>query len=70
VANLISMLNPQMIVLGGGMFQSGSVLADMVRKECLRWAQPFAAPRTRIELSLLGERAGLAGAARLALDNT
>jgi glucokinase len=68
-ANLISTLNPQMIVLGGGMFQSGSLLFEMVRRECMRWAQPIAAPRTRIELSALGERAGLAGAARIALDN-
>ncbi len=69
VANLISTLNPQMIVLGGGMFQSANLLFEMVRKEYLRWAQPFAAPRTRIELSSLGEFAGLAGAARIALDN-
>jgi glucokinase len=70
IANLISTLNPQMIVLGGGLFRSGDVLLDRVRKECLRWAQPFAAERVRIELSSLGERAGLAGAARIALENS
>jgi glucokinase len=70
IANLISTLNPQMIVLGGGLFRSGSLLLDRVRRECLRWAQPFAAERVRIELSGLGDRAGLAGAARIALDNT
>jgi glucokinase len=70
VANLISTLNPQMIVLGGGLFQSGKYLFDRVRQECVRWAQPFAAQSVRIELSALGEHAGLAGAARIALDNT
>jgi len=70
VANLISTLNPEMIVLGGGLFQTGSPLHVRVRDECLRWAQPFAVRRTRIEISSLGERAGLAGAARIALDNT
>ncbi len=70
VANLVSTLNPQMIVLGGGLFQSGKMLLEMVRKEFLRWAQPFAAQSTKIELSALGELAGLTGAARIALDNT
>ncbi len=70
VANLISTLNPEMIVLGGGLFQTAGLLLNRVREECLRWAQPIAVRRTRIEISSLGERAGLAGAARIALDNT
>jgi glucokinase len=70
IANLISTLNPQMIVLGGGMFQSGTYLFNRVREEYGRWAQPFAARSVRLELSALGERAGLVGAARIALENT
>lgn len=69
VANLVSMLNPEMVVLGGGVFQSGLELLERVRREFMRWAQPFAAQSVRIELSSLGERAGLIGAARIALDN-
>jgi len=69
VANLVSTLNPEMVVLGGGLFQNGSLMLEKVRKEFARWAQPFAAERVRIELSSLGERAALYGAARLALDN-
>jgi glucokinase len=69
VANLVSTLNPEMIVLGGGLFQSGACLLERVRREFTRWAQPFAARSVRIELSKLGERAGLYGAARIALDN-
>ena len=68
VANLVSTLNPQMVVLGGGLFRSGSYLLKLVRSEFRRWAQPFAAGRVRLELSTLGEDAGLAGVARLALD--
>jgi glucokinase len=70
VANLISTLNPAMVVLGGGLFQSGEWLLDLVRKQAMRWAQPFAAKRARIELSALGDGAGLCGAARIALDNS
>ena len=69
VANLVSTLNPEMVVLGGGLFQSGSLLLEKVRREFERWAQPFAAERVRVELSSLGEHAALYGAARLALDN-
>lgn len=66
VANLISLLNPQIIVLGGGLMAAGDLFLERIRKESRRWAQPRAALETRIELSALGERAGLFGAARLA----
>jgi glucokinase len=69
VANLISLLNPEMIVLGGGFMAGASdLLLPGIRAEVARWAQPIAAQRCRIELTTLGERAGLMGAARLALD--
>ncbi len=68
VANLVSTLNPGMVVLGGGLFQQGEALVERIRAEFVRWAQPFAARRVRIELSALGSRAGLVGAAALALE--
>jgi glucokinase len=69
VANLISALNPEVVVLGGGVVQgAGDFLIDRVRVDVPRWAQPVAAARCRIVLSQLGEAAGLLGAARLALD--
>jgi hypothetical protein len=43
-------------------------LAEPVRREFKRWAQPLAASKVRIELSVLGENAGLYGAAKLAWD--
>jgi glucokinase len=69
VANLISALNPEAVVLGGGlMVGAGDLLLERIRAEVPRWAQPIAASRCRIELTQLGETAGLLGAARLALD--
>jgi glucokinase len=69
VANVISLLNPEMVVLGGGVMQGAAdLLLEPIRSEAARWAQPIAAPRCRIELTTLGEDAGLLGAARLALD--
>jgi glucokinase len=67
VANIVSLLNPQMVVLGGGLMQIGDMLLATIRSQVLRWAQPQAARQARIELSRLGEDAGLLGAARLAL---
>jgi glucokinase len=69
IANLISALNPEAVVLGGGlMVGAGDLLLDRIRAEVSRWAQPLSASRCRIELTQLGETAGLLGAARLALD--
>lgn len=68
IANIVSILNPQMVVLGGGLFQAGKRLLEPVRKEFKKWAQPLAAQSVRIELSGLGEDAGLYGAGKLACD--
>jgi glucokinase len=65
VANIISLLNPQMVVLGGGVMQAGDLWLEPLRREVLEWAQPLAARQTRLELTQLGEDAGLLGAARL-----
>jgi glucokinase len=71
VANLISALNPEAVVLGGGlMLGAADLMLERIRSEVPRWAQPIAASRCRIELSQLGEAAGLLGAARLALDGS
>lgn len=66
VANLISALNPQVVVLGGGLMQASDLFLDPVRRAVRRWAQPRAVDQCRIELTALGEDAALFGAARLA----
>jgi glucokinase len=67
VANLITVLNPEMVVLGGSLFEAGEFLLEPLRREVLEWAQPLAASQVRIELAQLGEDARLLGAARMAL---
>jgi glucokinase len=68
VANLISLLDPQMVVLGGGVLQAEYPLVEEVRRRAERWAQPVAFRCVRIEKTALGEDAGLLGAAKMALD--
>jgi glucokinase len=69
IASIVSILNPEMVVLGGGLFQAGDLLLRPVRKEFKRWAQPLAAKKVRIVLSSLGEDTGLYGAAKLAWES-
>ena len=69
IANIVSILNPEIIVLGGGLFQASDLLLEPVRREFRRWAQPLAARAVRLEVSALGEDAGLAGCGRLAWDS-
>jgi len=65
IANIISILNPQVVVLGGGLMNADEYLLERVRSEVILWAQPLAAQQCRIELTRLGDNAGLMGAARL-----
>lgn len=66
IANIVSILNPEVVVVGGGLFQAADVFLGPVRGGFRRWAQPLAAAKVRIELSGLGEDAGLYGCGRLA----
>ncbi len=69
VANLISVFDPEMVVLGGGVMQgSFDLFIEPVREAVLRWGQPISARACRIEGTTLGDRAGLLGAARLAFE--
>jgi glucokinase len=69
IANIVSMLNPRVIVLGGGLMQAADLFLDQIHQTMREWAQPIAAQQVRIEVTSLGEDAGLFGAARLALES-
>lgn len=66
LANLVSTLNPRVIVLAGGVTGAGAWILGPARRALRRWAQPLAARQVRLSLSRLGADAGLLGAARLA----
>jgi glucokinase len=70
VANLVSLFNPEMIILGGGVFESAARFTPRIRAEATKWAQPISIGQVKIETSALGADAGLYGAARLALSET
>jgi glucokinase len=68
LANLVSILNPEMIVIGGGVAAAGNLLLAPARETMRQWAQPLAGKQVRIVRSRLGERAALLGMAKMAFD--
>ena len=70
VANIVCLLNPEVVVLGGGLAGIGSPLLAPLRRALRQWGQPLARKQVRIVISRLGEQAGILGAARYALLKT
>jgi glucokinase len=68
IANLISLLDPQVVILGGGMADAVDLYLDSLRTAVLKRAQPLAARQARILVSKLADQANLLGCARLAWD--
>ena len=68
ISALVSILAPQIVVLGGGV-GSRTDLVDRVRDAARRTAQPHAAASVLIEPSSLGAKSSLMGAAYLATQS-
>ena len=66
IANLATIFDPEIIVLGGVIAQSGDVMLDAIKTECGRRLHPQHADLVRIVLSTLGNDAVAIGAARAA----
>ena len=68
LGNLCNVVNPEAVVLGGGVSKAGQVLLDGTRPYFDK-AVFHAARGARFELASLGNDAGAYGAFKLALDN-
>jgi glucokinase len=67
IANLVNTLNPEVIVIGGGVSASFDLFVHQTRAEVLLRAFPVPAKRCQIVRGECGDDAGLLGAAWLAL---
>jgi len=67
IANVVSCLHPQLIVLGGGVAEMGELLLVPLRRIIHERVGMFPPDDVRIERSLLGANAGPLGAVALAL---
>ncbi len=65
LANLVNVLNPQMIVIAGGVANGWDLFADQATQEMRRRAFPLPGANVQIKRGQCGDNAGLLGAARL-----
>ena len=71
LASLCTILDPEVIVLGGGMIEAGAVLLEPTRDAFATLIEGGAhRPAVGVVAAQLGERAGAIGAALLARDTT
>ena len=63
VANLATMFDPEIVVLGGIIASSGDIMLEAIRVETSRRLLPQQAEQVRVELSTLGDDAVAIGAA-------
>jgi glucokinase len=66
VANVVTILHPDLVVLGGGVAEMGDILLEPVRSELQKRVGMFPTDGVRVECSMLGDKAGLLGAVALA----
>ena len=69
LANLINILNPEMIVIGGGVVNGWDLFEKHMHQQVEERAFPSLAARVKIVRAKCGDDAGLLGAARLALPS-
>jgi glucokinase len=69
IAGLVNVLDPQVVVVGGGAVRAGDALLEPARKRCAAAIEGAAyRPRVPIVEAVLGNDAGAIGAATLALE--
>ena len=63
IANIVSLVNPEVVILGGGVGSQCAWLLPSIQEIVQRWAQPISARAVQLKISPLGGQAGLLGAA-------
>jgi glucokinase len=66
IANLVSILDPEIVVLGGAIADAGDLLLEPARLELSRRVPPAVSRQVQVVAAGLGERAAAVGAARAA----
>lgn len=68
LTSLVNLFNPNIVVVGGGVAQTGDLFLEPIRKAVLKRSLPAAAHAVRITTSLLGKRSTGMGAVVQALS--
>jgi len=64
IANLVNLFNPELVVIGGGLSGASELLMDPVRRAVKARGLQIATDVLRIEVSELGQKAGVLGQSR------
>ena len=65
LANVVNLLDPEVIVLGGGVSKAGEFLLTPLQREYSNYVLYNDLPIPEIKLAVLGSKAGIIGAAML-----
>lgn len=68
ITSLVNLFNPNIVVVGGGVAQTGDLFLEPVRKMVLKRSLPASAQAVRITTALLGKRSSCIGAVVQALS--
>jgi glucokinase len=66
IANMVSILDPEVVILGGGLSAVADLYLESLRNAMMERAQPVSAKQVRVVVSRLGGKANLLGCARIA----
>jgi glucokinase len=69
IANIVSLFDPQIVILGGGMAAVADLYLESLRTAMFERAQPLAARHVKVVVSKLGGKANLLGCARMAWED-
>ena len=67
LASLVTLFNPELVVVGGDLAQAGELIFDPIRRAIRRYALPTVAEQVSVVPGALGEQAEVRGAAALVL---
>lgn len=67
LGNILNIIDPEVLILGGGVAQAGDILLNAVKEKLKKYALPITSSKLKIKLSELGNDAGVKGASALVL---
>lgn len=67
IGNLLNVINPEIIILSGGLALAGDILLEVVKKNLTQYAMPITLKDLEIKLGELGNDAGIKGGIALFL---
>ena len=70
VATAVSLLNPQVLMIGGDLVRAPEQFMTGLRERLYQRTQPLATRDLQVMTSVLGDRAGAVGAARMVIEET